>query len=100
MATVNDGAEDAVRDLLADTSGLKRSVGFRIPEGELTCVVGVGSDLWDRLFGAPRPAALHPFRELAGTRHTAVATPGDLLFHIAPTASTCASSWLNEYARG
>ncbi|MGD1050435.1 MAG: Dyp-type peroxidase [Solirubrobacteraceae bacterium] len=82
VATVNDGAEDAVRDLLADTSGLKRSVGFRIPEGELTCVVGVGSDLWDRLFGAPRPAALHPFRELAGTRHTAVATPGDLLFHI------------------
>ena len=26
--------------LLADVSGLRRSVGFRIPEGELTCVVG------------------------------------------------------------
>jgi putative iron-dependent peroxidase len=82
VVTVNDGAENAVRDLLADTSGLKRSVGFRIPEGELTCVVGVGSALWDRLFGAPRPAELHAFRELTGTRHTAVATPGDLLFHI------------------
>jgi putative iron-dependent peroxidase len=82
VLTVNDGAEDAVRDVLADASGLKRSVGFRIPEGELTCVVGVGSDLWDRLFGAPRPASLHPFRELNGTRHTAVATPGDLLLHI------------------
>jgi putative iron-dependent peroxidase len=35
-----------------------------------------------RLFGAPRPAKLHPFREiLAGPRH-AVSTPGDLLFHI------------------
>ena len=30
----------------------------------------------------PRPAELHPFREIrAGSRH-AVATPGDLLFHI------------------
>ena len=44
--------------------------------------MGFGSDAWDRLFGQPRPAELHPFREIrAGTRH-AVATPGDLLFHI------------------
>jgi putative iron-dependent peroxidase len=41
-----------------------------------------GSAAWDRLFGEPRPAELHPFREIrAGTRH-AVATPGDVLFHI------------------
>ena len=38
--------------------------------------------MWDRLFGGPRPAELHPFREIVGARHTAVATPGDLLFHI------------------
>jgi porphyrinogen peroxidase len=45
-------------------------------------VMGIGSDAWDRLFGQPRPAELHPFREIkAGSRH-AVATPGDLLFHI------------------
>jgi putative iron-dependent peroxidase len=44
--------------------------------------MGIGSDVWDRLFGPPRPAELHPFREFrAGPRH-AVATPGDLLFHI------------------
>jgi putative iron-dependent peroxidase len=82
VLTVRPGTEDGVRDLLADVSALKRSVGFRIPEGELTCVVGLGSGLWDRLFGAPRPAGLHPFRELAGPRHTAPSTPGDLLFHI------------------
>jgi porphyrinogen peroxidase len=82
VLTVHPGAEDGVREVLADVSGLKRSVGFRIPEGELTCVVGVGSDLWDRLFGAPRPAGLHPFQELAGSRHTAPSTPGDLLFHL------------------
>jgi putative iron-dependent peroxidase len=41
-----------------------------------------GSEAWDRMFGAPRPAELHPFREIrAGPRH-AVATPGDLLLHI------------------
>ena len=80
--TVEDGAEDAVRDVLADASGLKRSVGFRIPEGELTLVVGIGDTIWDRLFGSPRPAELHPFRELSGPRHTAPATAGDLLFHI------------------
>jgi putative iron-dependent peroxidase len=71
-----------LRDVLSDIAGLRRSVGFRIPEGELTCVVGLGSELWDRLFGSPRPAGLHPFPGFAGARHTAVATPGDLLFHI------------------
>jgi porphyrinogen peroxidase len=81
-ATVEAGAEEGVRDALADVTGLIRSVGFRIPEGELTCVVGVGAGLWDRLFGPPRPAGLHPFREVAGARHTAPATPGDLLFHL------------------
>jgi porphyrinogen peroxidase len=82
VLTVDPGAEDVVRDLLADVSGLRRSVGFRIPEAELTCVAGLGSELWDRLFGEPRPAGLHPFAEIAGARHTAIATPGDLLFHI------------------
>jgi putative iron-dependent peroxidase len=82
VLTVNPGADDRVREVLADASGLKRSVGFRIPEGELTCVVGIGDRVWERLFGAPRPAELHPLPEFAGARHRAVSTPGDLLFHI------------------
>ena len=83
VATVADGGEEAVRDVLADVAGLTRSVGFRIPDGGLTCVVGIGSDAWDRLYpGLPRPAGLHPFVALAGDRHTAPATPGDLLLHI------------------
>ena len=80
--TVDPGAEDGVRDLLSDVSGLRRSVGFRIPEGALTCVVGIGAAVWERLFGQPRPAELHPFPGFAGARHSAPATPGDLLFHI------------------
>jgi len=82
VLTVDPGAEDEVRDLLTDVAGLTRSVGFRIPEGALTCVVGIGSALWDRLFDGPRPAELHPFKKVVGSRHVAVATPGDLLFHL------------------
>ncbi|GHF88265.1 peroxidase [Kitasatospora xanthocidica] len=82
VLTVGPGGEDAVRELLPDLAGLRRSVGFRAPEGGLTCVTGIGSELWDRLFGGPRPAELHPFREVAGPRHRAPATPGDLLLHL------------------
>ena len=95
VLTVAAGSEAEVADLLADASGIKRSVGFRIPEAELTCVVGIGAGLWDRLTGAPRPAGLHPFRELSGARHRAVATPGTCCFTSAPTGSTCASSSLS-----
>jgi porphyrinogen peroxidase len=61
---------------------LFRAVEFRNLEAGLTCVMGIGSEAWDRLFGLPRPAELHPFREIrVGSRH-AVSSPGDLLFHI------------------
>jgi putative iron-dependent peroxidase len=82
VLTVHAGAEDGVRDLLADVSGLVRAVGFRIPEGTLSCVVGIGSELWDRMFGDPRPAGLHVLPEFVGAKHASVSTPGDLLFHI------------------
>jgi putative iron-dependent peroxidase len=82
VLTVEPGSEDEIRVALSDVGGLTRAVGFRIPDGGLSCVVGVGSQLWDRLFGHPRPAGLHTFHELRGPRHKAVVTPGDLLFHI------------------
>jgi porphyrinogen peroxidase len=82
VVTVDHGGEADVRDLLGDLPALQRSVGFRIPEGKLACVAGIGSLAWDRLFSGPRPAELHPFRALSGNRHSAVATPGDLLFHV------------------
>jgi len=82
VVAVNPGGERSTRGLLADMAALQRSVGFRLPEGDLACVVGVASMAWDRLFSGPRPAELHPFAEIAGARHRAVATPGDLLFHI------------------
>ncbi|MGH3155133.1 MAG: Dyp-type peroxidase, partial [Streptosporangiaceae bacterium] len=82
VVSIVPGGESTVRDLMEDLSALQRSVGFRIPEGRLACVTAIGSDAWDRLFGGPKPAELHPFAALTGARHRAVATPGDLLFHV------------------
>ncbi|EHH67509.1 iron-dependent peroxidase [Gluconobacter morbifer G707] len=86
MATFREGAEVTaqVRDLLGDMSSLVRGVGFRIPDGRLSCITGLGSTAWDRLFGQPRPAGLHPFQGIDGV-HKAPSTPGDLLFHIRAT---------------
>ena len=84
VATLNPGSENrsVLRSFCGDLAALVRAVEFRDLEGGFSCVMGFGSDAWDRLFGSPRPAELHPFREIrSGARH-AVSTPGDLLFHI------------------
>ncbi|HEX8827036.1 MAG TPA: Dyp-type peroxidase [Xanthobacteraceae bacterium] len=84
VATINPGNANraAVRSFCGDLPALLRAVGFRDIEGNLSCVMGIGSDAWDRLFGRPRPTELHPFREIKADGRHAVATPGDLLFHI------------------
>src|SRR5580698_5216933 len=71
-----------VRSFCSDLAGLIRAVEFRDIDAGLTCIAAFGSDVWELLFGSPRPAELHPFREFrSGNRH-ALATPGDVLFHI------------------
>jgi len=82
VATIDEGGEATVRDLLEDLQGLRRSVGFRLPGANLSCIASIGSDAWDRLFTGPRPAELHVLREFIGAVHNAPSTPGDLLFHI------------------
>lgn len=84
VATLNPGEEhgETVRALCGDVAALVRSVGKRVPEGDLSCVVGFGATAWDALFGAPRPASLHAFREIGSGERVAVSTPGDLLLHI------------------
>jgi putative iron-dependent peroxidase len=76
------GNRTIIRSFCADLAAIFRAVEFRDLEAGLSCVMGIGSDAWDQLFGPPRPAELHPFHEIrAGARH-AISTPGDLLFHI------------------
>ena len=84
VVTINSGSEAvaSVQSLCADLAALLRAVGFREPSENLSCITGFGSEAWDRLFGEPRPADCIDFADFrTGSRH-AVATPGDLLFHI------------------
>jgi porphyrinogen peroxidase len=69
--SVLDGLDDLVK-----------TVGFRDLSGRLSCIAGIGSDLWDRLHADKRPKELKPFAPVSGPVHTAPSTPGDLLFHI------------------
>ncbi|MEV5540669.1 Dyp-type peroxidase [Saccharopolyspora shandongensis] len=82
VLSISAGGESQVRDALGDLAALQRAVGFRYPEGGLTCVAGIGSQAWDRLFSGPRPAGLHPLPEFVGAKHRSVSTPGDVLLHI------------------
>ncbi|MDE1179999.1 Dyp-type peroxidase [Paraburkholderia sp.] len=84
VATIGHGADQAakVRAWCADIAAHVRSVGTRAPSGKLSCVCGFGSDAWDTLFGAPRPARLHPFRDVVAGERRALGTPGDFLLHI------------------
>jgi putative iron-dependent peroxidase len=81
VVTLKSGSESrtTVRSFCGDLSAIVRAVEMRDLEAALSCIMGIGSEAWDRLFG---PTMLHPFREIrSGGRH-AVSTPGDLLFHI------------------
>ena len=84
VLTVSPDADShaVVRAWCADIAALVRAVGKRVPAAGLSCVCGFGSSAWDSLFGEPRPAGLHPFREFGSGDRVAVSTPGDILLHI------------------
>lgn len=83
VMTIADGQEQGVRSALGDVTSIIRAVCFRYPDAVTSCVAGIGSAAWDRLFpGEPKPNGLHPFVELNGPAHHAPSTPGDLAFHI------------------
>ncbi len=84
VVTVNDSPAAMAKacDALASVGDLLKDVGFRDLTAKLSCIVGIGSALWDRLGIKKRPAELKPFAAIQGAKHNAPATPGDLLFHI------------------
>jgi putative iron-dependent peroxidase len=83
VVTVGDTVEAlaAARATLGAVDDLVKNVGFRDLAGKLSCVVGIGSALWDRLSPEVRPIDLREFQSLRGAK-TAPSTPGDLLLHI------------------
>ena len=78
----DSNAISRVRDVISDIGGLIRAVGFRDLNGRLSCVVGIGSKAWAEFAPGSPPQQLHDFREVVGSKHTAVASQTDLLFHI------------------
>jgi putative iron-dependent peroxidase len=71
-----------IRSTLAGVDGLAKNVAIRDLNAAFACTVGIGSNVWDDITRLPPPAELHPFPEVKGAVHTAVSSPGDLLFHI------------------
>ncbi|KAH8775241.1 hypothetical protein F5883DRAFT_640522 [Diaporthe sp. PMI_573] len=71
-----------IRSAISSISDITKNISTRHPSAHLSCIVGIGSKIWDRLAQVPRPTELRPFKEVRGAKHTAVSTPGDLLFHI------------------
>ena len=53
--TVNRGGDalDALRGLCADLPSLVKAVSFRSPPAGLSCIMGLGADLWQRLRALP-----------------------------------------------
>ena len=80
--TAKPNAVQTVRAALASIDDLAKNVTIRGPDARFACTVGIGSNVWDGVTRRPRPAELHPFPVVKGAVHTAVSTPGDLLFHI------------------
>ncbi|KAJ5919874.1 hypothetical protein N7454_009709 [Penicillium verhagenii] len=81
-ATDKPNSIKTIRSALAGLDSLAKNVSIRDLNAQFACTVGIGSNIWDKLTGLPRPTELHPFKEIKGSKHTALSTPGDLLFHI------------------
>ncbi len=84
VLTINDGDEAlaTVRSVVGSTDDLNKDVRLRANTGGFTANVGISHHAWKPLTGKPSPIELKPFQEIRGAKHTAVATPGDLLYHI------------------
>ncbi len=74
---------DAFDRVCALVINLNNSAATRYPDSGVSCVMGIGHDAWLRLqLPVPLPKELANFTPIAGNKHTAVATHGDLHFHL------------------
>jgi putative iron-dependent peroxidase len=78
----DDASVATARSVVASTDDLIKNVRIRDDRSVFTCNVGISHRVWGSLTGKPAPGELAPFKEVRGAKHTAVATAGDLLYHI------------------
>lgn len=81
--TVADGAErTALSKAIRDIHPSARALATKAKTARLLCTLGIGSELWDRLSPANRPAGLRSFRAVKANGRVAPATGGDLFLQI------------------
>jgi len=87
----DQNVEAVFQRICALVINLNNSGATRFPDSGATCVMGIGHDAWLRLgLPVPLPKELANFEPIAGDKHMAVATRGDLHFHIkGSTSSIC-----------
>lgn len=73
----------AFQNLCALIGNLNNSARIRFPDAKASVVLGIGFEAWHMLeLPTPVPKEFEIFTPIAGARHTAVATRGDLHLHI------------------
>ncbi|MBO9584808.1 MAG: Dyp-type peroxidase [Flavobacterium sp.] len=84
-------AKTSFEKLCALVGNLNNSYNIRVPDGKTSCVMGIGHDAWIKLgLPLPLPKELVNFETIAGAKHTAISTAGDLHFHLrASNAAVC-----------
>lgn len=75
--------KSAFQRICALVINLNNSALDRFPDSKASCVMGIGYDAWFQLdLPQPLPRELKRFEQIAGIKHTAVSTKGDIHFHI------------------
>lgn len=79
----NPQLKSIFQQLCALVLNLNNSAFNRFPDSRASCVMAIGYGAWKKLeLPTPLPKELTNFKEIKGIKHTAVATSGDLHFHL------------------
>lgn len=79
----NASVQEPFQRLCALIANINHSAAIRFPNAGATVVMGIGFEAWQQLgLPQPLPKEFQKFAPIAGSRHTAVSTRGDLHFHI------------------
>lgn len=77
------GADADAAEIMADFSGVVKSIAQKDPDARLTVTVGFSRNGWDRLFpDRGMPAGLRPFKAMEDGPRTFPSTPGDIFVMI------------------
>ncbi|SKC06387.1 putative iron-dependent peroxidase [Soonwooa buanensis] len=81
--STSDKVDEVFQRICALIVNLDNSAATRFPNAKSNIVMGISRKAWDRLgLTTPPPKELADFEAIVGEKHTAVATDGDLHFHI------------------